>query len=577
MDNLKRWHLAIFFIVVLSWTCTEMTGACSARVSASRKEARQVRPEMAAQIDPTRKSWVEEQLIQGRSVVLTNSYLFYVMKGIAQENQKLAEETVLIPLLHQTLEGLLAAASDPDTRRLFGVALVLLAETPGLELPEQVVIEARAIRANPLFTPTGHYIESEKMERYFQAMQYLSKATIDVHVKMEAFPFPKEMLFPFDMAARIRRLFAQPGNARLLANWRAIHSFYDSINGASDLPTFVDLVDQLSGEDLTRSRVEAWMRQNRMPRINPEMGFGVQPFGERFSIHQWTIDDVKRRLLKDDMPRAMMAKILRFSNIMTGPTADGEKIVGLGTRVSAGRGTSYYAHVLRAIALGGRRWQGNPFRLNFFASSLTGLAEQTALMTRTSTMVAKSLQESPEIEKGHRLFCEPDSERFLRALARASASMVRACMAAQRKAGQKDMIEFSNPARAFKTLASLAGPGRSLITGTRKWQMCSPFLMQLARIPAVTVDVFRLKDRSGNLYYYQWAVAPFEVIHRPRKSRNGAAGLEMVFFEAWADDIVKNAPQGPLTNVLWQKRVTEGKLDNLPSILNVPGTEGELK
>ncbi|MGO9121105.1 MAG: DUF3160 domain-containing protein [Desulfomonilaceae bacterium] len=529
-------------------------------------------------ISPTSKDWVEKKLVDGKSVVLTNSYLFQVMKGISQENQKLAEEAILIPLLQQTLTGLIEASSDENTSRLFGVALLLLVDKSEIEFPEQIKKEAQAIKNNPLFTPRGHYTDSEEMQRYFQAMQYLSKATVDVSVKPDAFPFPQEMLYPFETSTKVRELLTKPDNARLLAYWRTIHSFYDSINGPSDLPTFLDICDQFKDTELTKEFVEQRIQQNRMPKINPEMGLGIQPLGERFSLHQAVIDNIKRKLIKEDTPRDEMAKILRFRNLMNGTTAIGEKIEGLSERVRNEKGQSYGATTLRAISLGGKGWPKNPFRLNFFATSLTGLAEQTALMTKTSTVVAKSVEGPRRIKNGINLYFEPDSEKYLIALARSSNVMVKHCSELRQKAtGLKvENPTFANPAPAFRTCAALSKLGKPLVTGSLEWKACSKFVTELSRVPAVTVDVFRFKDRSGNTFFYQWGVAPFGVAYRPENIPNRVSGMDMVFFETWADEIVKDS-QGPLTNFQWQERVTGGKLNTLPSIIRVPEKEGVIQ
>jgi len=564
-------HVTIFrlCLVLLTAVCVHTQLASAATT------VKGSNPSLIRQVPPlSSKDWVERHVMERRPLVLSNAYLFQVMKGVAQENQKAVEEDVVIPLLSRTLHGLVAAASDKDTQRLFGVALLLLTDTSDLKLPEPVAAEAANIRNDPLFAPRGHYTDSEQLEKYFQAMQYLSKATMDVSVKPEAFPFPKEMLYPFETASKVRGLFTNPRNAKLLANWRAIHSFYDSINGGSDLPTFVDLMDRFKGQELTRQGVEDWIRRERMPKINSEMGLGVQPFGERFSIHQGVIDDVKRAMFKPDTPRQKMAEILRFRNLMTGLASDETKIQGLAASASGDRSRSYYSAVLRAIGIGGRGWQSNPFRLNFFAASLTALAEQTALMTRTSTMVLKSSPVPATVKQGTKLYFEPCSAKYLLALGESSQSIVKACNDLRQKASALRLGNppLDSPARAFRIFATLSRRGKPLVTGRWAWRACSKYIADLPRDPAVTVDVFRFRDRSGNTFYYQWAIAPFEANYSRGRSGGSAPGMEMVFFEAWAEEFVANV-QGPMNNLQWQQRLSEDKLNVLPSILRLPEQE----
>lgn len=567
-------HLLILCLCLL----LTVTAACAEAHCATAVAApKQASTALIGPLPSLSKDWVEKKLLDGKSVLLTNAYLFQVMKGIAQENQKLAEETMLIPLLHETLKGLVEASPDPDFRRLFAVALLLLMDKPEIEFPEQIKEQAQAIRDSPLFTPRGHYTDSEELQRYFQAMQYLSKATVDVSVKPDAFPFPPAMLYPFETAVKARELFTKPENAQLLANWRIIHSFYDSVNGSSDLPTFVDLLDHFKVTELTKQALEQWAQKNNVPKINPEMGLGIQPLGERFSLHQGVIDDVKKKLIKPDTPRETMAKILRFRNLMIGPKAGSEKIPGLAERVRGEKGPAYYAATLRAIALGGNGWQKNPFRLNFFAASLTSLAEQTALMTKTSTVVAKAMPGPTRMKAGMNLYFEPGSERYLLALAKASELMVKICDDLRKASGLKlENADVVNPAPAFRSFATLAKQGKPLVTGSPEWKSSSTFVTELVRIPTVTVDVFRFKDREGNYFFYQWGIAPFERVSRSEKSSSRVPGMEMVFFEAWADQIEQNA-NSPITNFQWQERVSRGKLNGLPSMIRVPDKEGVVK
>lgn len=564
------------FLLVLSpgWAVRPKVECADSHLTSGVDTGKMGSPSLIGPLQPSSRDWVEKRLLDGRSVVLTNSYLFQVMKGIAQQNQKLAEESILIPLLFQTLRGLVDSTGDEETRRLFGVGLLLLVEKSDIDFPEQIKQQAHAIRSNPLFTPRGHYVDSEEMQRYFQAMQFLSKATVDVAVKREAFPFPMEMLYPFDTATKIRELFSNPENSGLLANWKTIHSFYDSVNGPSDLPTFVELLDQFKSAELTRQTVEKWMQQQHRPKINVEMGLGIQPFGERFTLHQGMIDEVKRKLIKQDTPREEMAKILRFRNLAAGPNADGDKIRGLAERIRSEKGQSYYAASLRAVSLGGKGWRKNLLKLNFFASSLTSLAEQTALMTKTSTEVAKSAAGPTTINKGLRLYFEPGSENYLLALAKSSDIMVRTCNDLQRNASgtQADKTEFIRPTHAFRTFAGLARQGKPLVTGSSQWQVNSRVIAELSRTPTVTVDIFRVKDQTGKTFFYQWAIAPFEMGYGSETPK-GPAGMEMVFFEAWADEIEPNV-DGPLTNLEWQRKVSAGGLKTPPSIIRMPDKEG---
>lgn len=310
----------------------------------ARDSGKPLNPRLVSEVSPTEKDWVKQELIRGRPVVLSNSYLFQVMKGHAQENQKLLEEAVLIPVLEHALRSLANAATDENTRRLFSVPLVILAKDPGLELSQEAVKQAGEVKSNPMFKPRGHYTETESLQKYFIAMQYLAKTTVNVAVKKESFPFPKYMLFPFKTALAVRKIFADPANKDSVKGWMLVHSFYSQINGPSDVPTFSDLADIAKNGELTREIVQKWAEAKGQPRINPERGLGIQPFGERVTFHESVIDEMKRQFISNDMPRKKIAEVLRFNNLLKGARAGGREVKGLGERVSS-KGDNYYQTV----------------------------------------------------------------------------------------------------------------------------------------------------------------------------------------------------------------------------------------
>jgi len=522
-------------------------------------------------LNPSTQDWVKQQLVKGRSVILSNSYLFQVMKGVAQENQKAVEQTALIPVLEQALRGLVKAASDDNARRLFGVALAILAEDPEVELSEEIKQQAQEVKSHPMFVPRGHYAESEGLQRYFAAMQYLAKATVDVAVKKESFPFPKSMLFPFETAPAVQKMFSDPANKEPVELWMLVHKFYSEVNGPSDLPTFSDLAEIAKAGALTKEDVLKWAEAKGLPRINPERGLGIQPFGERESVHETVIDEVKRQLIPGDAPRDKIAKTLRFDNLLKGVSVAGVEIKGLDERSSSAGDGNYYMTVLKAISLGAKDWSTRPMRGNFFAASITSLAEQTALMAKVSVLVRKSPSVEKEIPPLVKLYLEPDSEQFLLGLANASSRMSEICRGLLEKSPDNvgEKLQFRNLKPLFQGLAKLAGASKPLTPKDALWKTAGVYLEELSRKPAVTVDVFQVKERSGKVYYYQWAVTPFEATYDAAKGKGKPKGIEMVFFEAWNDEIVPGA-EGPVTNLQWEGRVLEGSLDNLYSIIRAP-------
>jgi hypothetical protein len=555
--------------------------AADAQKQVKARQSKAPQPSLGTTVAPaSAKDWVKRQLLEGQPVVLTNSYLFQVMKGIAQENQKRIEETALIPVLEQALTGLLKAASEENTRRLFGVALALLVENP--DVSPEAVKEAQEIKSNPMFSPRGHYTETVALQRYFVAMQYLAKATVDVSIRKDRFPFPESMLFPLETAQAIQTLFSDPTNKDAVNGWMIVHSFYSEINGSPDLPTFADLAEIAKESKLTKEAVEQWASARKLPRINLERGLGIQPFGERGTLHEFVIDDMKSHFMSDDTPRDKIGEIIRFENLMKGTTVGGKHINGLDERIGAQESDIYYMKVLRAISVGAKGWETSLFKKNLFAGCMTSLAEQTALMAKVSILVQKSAHVEKPIPAGAKVYLEPNSEEFLLALAKASSRMSGICSrtaktalgASARDAATTDISP------ALEALAKLAGESRKLggesrpvETGSPLWKEYGIHLAELARKPSVTVDVFQVKERSGNVYYFQWAIAPYEMAPPLRKKGPKPTGMEMVFFEAWNDEIAPGA-QGPINNLQWEGRVLEGNLGKLHPLIPVPNGRG---
>jgi hypothetical protein len=254
------------------------------------------------------------------------------------------------------------------------------------------------------------------------------------------------MLFPFKTLQVVLKIFGDPDNQALRRHWMAIHSFYSHVNGPSDLPTFAAVIERFQGRAVTRKAIEDWARVRYQPSINPERGLGIQPFGERVSLHQAVIDEFKRKLFTDDTPRETIAEALRFRNLLAGWNHENPRIKGLAQRIEGAKSQDYYSAALQAIGLGASGWEENLSRVNMFAGSLTSLAEQTALMTKTSVLVQKSRPTTAEVPAGLRLYFEPGTEKYLLALAEAADQMIladisdRECMALPSNVPQAETI-----------------------------------------------------------------------------------------------------------------------------------------
>jgi hypothetical protein len=198
---------------------------------------------------------------------------------------------------------------------------------------------------------------------------------------------------------------------------------------------------------------------------------------------------------------------------------------------------------------------------------MTSLAEQTALMTKTSVLVRKSAIPKT-IPDGLKLYFEPGSGKFIEALAEASRKMTNACVeVAESISGETDPNAWSRGVpEAFDAFSQLATAHKALVTGSPQWQEYGDIVRTLARRPAVIIDVFQVKERSGEMHFWEWGIAPFEAEYAVADASEKPRGMVTIFFEAWNDQILKGT-KGPLTNVQWQGRILEGKLEVLPSIV----------
>ncbi len=526
---------------------------------------------LIAPIKTGARGWVRRTVESGAPVTLTNSYLFQLVKGVSQENQKRAEESIIAPLLRRTLAELVAAASDAQTKRLFGIPLVLLTDEAPEGLDEEVIQQARRLTEDPLFSPRGHYTESDRLKRYFRAMRFLAQASIDVSLDRSRFPYPRELLFPFETIHAVVDLFADPKRAGLVNAWRLVHEFYSNVNGPADMPTFSDMAEIMSERSLTKDAIIAWAEARGMPRINPEAGIAIQPLGERVGLHEVVIDEFKNKLMTDETPKAVMARYLRFSSLFAGFDGPQGRIRGIEERIAGLRLDTYYNLAVAAIAEGARARTDKAFIHNFHAAAFAALAEQTALMAKTSVMVRKSSMGSSTRGPTAELRLEPNARPYLAALTKALDRMNRLCedLPPTPEGASDDDPEFIDIRPALAALTRIAdGPG--IVTPSESsWETVYPAVNKLPRDPAITVDVFHLVGRSGIRHYYQWAVAPFGARFNPASASGGPIGMELVFFEAWSDEIVPGS-EGPLNNLQWRGRILDGRLGDLPTLVDLP-------
>lgn len=508
-------------------------------------------PRFVKPITTDPKTWLNDQVNAGKDVYLSANYLFQVMKLRSQKTLMDYEAQTLLPALVEVLEGMKGMGVKGDALVCVEVARKLL--TPGTkvdpEVADEVAERVSGFLNDPQNTPRGHYASSDELKRYSRGMQFLTKATFDVAVDKNWFAQRMYMLFPFEGSVQLVEALSKPENAAVLKGLEQIHAFYDRLVGSSDLPSFHDLLtDRVA---LNTQAVLEYARGKGLPRINRDMGVGIQCLGERFSPHQYVIESISQKLLANDpsVSRKKAFDALRFRNIFLGIGAGESRVPGLvAAQLDASSpNISYYELCLAAVeALPDS--EESLYSINAAASSVAALAEQTIIVTKQTTLVVKSIGPTGQKrEQVVKIFVQPDIEEFLNCVRDAENNLLAAC-------GEESVDE------PYRYLAESARNGKPLFSDSPEGATVLNFATPLAMDPTVTADVFFFVGRTDKAFL-QWAIGPFEVEYQlPNGAK--ATGMEMVFFEGWHDSLRKGAGK-PLTNEQWRALFLKGQFKNL--------------
>jgi len=541
--------MSLLVIAVLSLCMALLTWSFS---PAAREKTSPVgTPEFGKPITSDPTTWLGRQVQEGRDIYLSANYLFQAMKLRSQKVLMEFEAETLLPSLMEVMDGLKQAGVSGEALVYVEMARKIL--TPGVEvnpaLADKVQERLDAFMNDPRTTPRGHYASSEELKRYFQGMQFLTRATFDAKIDRQWFAQSLYMLFPFDAAVQIVRIVSNPSNSALKGRIGQLDDFYTRLVGGPDLPTFRHLLGDESL--LEQQAVLAFAKKNGLPRINKGMGVGVQCLGERFTAHQLVIDTISEKFLAPDptVNRQKAFQALRVRNILLGSGEKRRHIPGLGAVKVSGDDpkASYYALSLTAInALPGKLQ--SPYQLNAASASLTALAEQTILVTKQSTLVGKSSSLAEEKRKKPvNVYIQAGIEKFLRHLHAAEAQLFASC-------GRTSADEV------YAYLEEASKTGKPVKSDSPQGSAIMAFACPLAMDPTVTADVFFFVGRTDKAFL-QWAVGPFEVEYAlPNKAK--AVGMEMVFFEGWHDALRKGA-KTPMTNEEWRGLFQKGQYTGL--------------
>ncbi|MCX5872244.1 MAG: DUF3160 domain-containing protein [Deltaproteobacteria bacterium] len=505
------------------------------------------------------KAWYADQVAHGSDIYFSANYIFQATKLRTQEIQVDYEQASVYPMLRQLLDEIKQMGIKGPSLVFVEMARKLLDPQAKTDpaVSKEVVSRLEAFKNDPQNLPRGRYSSSEDLKRYFQGVQFLTKATFDVKVDKRWFAQRDYMLFPFEAGAEVLTLMATPENKQTLEKLNRVSDFYDRLVGPSDLPSFHGLIK--ADVALTIDDVLRYAEDNSLPKINKQMGVGVQFLGERFALHQSVINSLTETFLADDpkVNRKKVMDVLEIKNVFLGKKGQKKEVTGLNETQFKSNDLStpsFYESSLRAI-LDLPVISPSNDSINTGAACLTALAEQTILVTKQTTLVPKSAAPEPDQDKKPvNIYVEPNIENFLKRLSSADKTISSICEQ------EPQIILYDTLIKASKEQTPIASNTPDGATLTRR-------LANLPSDPTVTADVFFLNSRNDK-GFVQWAIGPFEV-ERSFKDGAKAIGMEMVFFEGWNDTGIKKA-RTPMTNEQWKKLFLKGDYKNFKSMIKAP-------
>lgn len=504
------------------------------------------------------QNWYTDQVDAGKDVYISANYIFQATKLRSQQNLIEYEQSTLYPLMKDLCSRMKRMGLKGAALIFVEMARKLLDPDATIEpdVADSVTEKISAFNDDPQNTPRGHYASSEELSRYFRGMQFLAKAAFNVKVNEQWFAQRLYMLFPFEAAPELLAAFVNPDNKQALDQLNQISNFYGRLVGPADLPSFQGLIQ--GDVALTIDDVSAYAKDKGIPKINKEMGVGIQFLGERFALHQSVIDNLSETFLANDpkVNRNKAFEVITFKNVFLGKQLGKVKVSGLSKTVMKPDNpvASFYSLCLAAIIDLPVR-PASDYSVNTGASCLTALAEQTILVTKQTTLVPKSVSpdETP-IKKPVKIYVETGLSKFLVNLNKAEQTINSIC-------GQ----EMVNP--IYEILMKASKSGAPIASDSDEGAILVSELASLPVDPTVTADVFYFAGRADK-GFIQWSIGPFEVEY-PITTGGIAKGMEMVFFEGWNDTVHKGKIT-PMTNEDWKKLFLQGAYKKFQSVIKTP-------
>ncbi|OGC07286.1 hypothetical protein A2526_04865 [candidate division WOR-1 bacterium RIFOXYD2_FULL_36_8] len=507
------------------------------------------------------KKFVRKSIDDGLSLFLPVSYVVPSIKLAHQEVLMGLEAEILLPLLKDTVAGLYGKAKGVGAKELLGAVLKII--DPLKEVTAAAEARAKRVQADKLSKPVGHYEDSEELKTYFQAMTLMMKATFNVDLHPQYSQSLNAYKFDFDVTGELVSLLRQ--NRELYENWKDIYYFYYVFTGEPDLPTLVDLVD--SSESVSKESVRRIAKDMGLPKINQEMGLGVQGMGERFTVIGKTMDDLKRTLTEaEGMDIDEVYNRVKMHTTIHGHSKrlTGREVVvnGLLDRISDSKNRKTYADRMlygvmqilkdRPRALWGMRG------LNHVAVSVTHLREFTVLGSKVPEFMPLFMSETQGLPS---IYIESapvdlfqgliDTEKMISDLYTTFTDKYR------QKYGISDYcLSYQDRREEMATVFNVAvSEDNHFKNGTKEFHACLSLFERLKRDPNVTVNVFTYHSSLGDTSYLQWGTVMAEtkvVLHRKFGSEIKVLAPEILFAENWGDKFIPET-RAPLANSEWRR------------------------
>ena len=531
---------------------------------------------------------IDDLLEKDANVLLTPTWIAQAQKAHSQKMLMSVERDTLWPMARQLMADLLDALADDDARVWAGTTLALLDEEKGAGA---VTERVDAVLKDPASTPRGHY--EEGMHGYFRGLQFLIKSVFDVRLNPDWCQPISHFIFPWPALEPIlEALRTHPG---LRQRWDDLHRFYTVATGEPDCVSIHHLLDL---PQVTPETVCALAEELGLPRINREMGIGVQGLAERFTRHGLVFERLKETFLPDvtptPIPRESVYAVVNVHSLLYGfehPVNSGRipmlldgQVGGLLETLAPVRRQAvepFFDQFLMAqyelvadlpvpevtylspcldpgierLATSLRR------RLNAFAANLTSLLELSILSAKQPVkVVVLGLAPPPQA----RIYVEATPRPFFERLGQAGQTVAGLCREMTRKYGpHPDGTASSLDLDAiYRILADLSEGGRFIPKASREWYTVAPLVERLKRNPNVTADAYRHWDeRPQERYFLQWCTAMASFAARMTDG-TPVEGGELLFVEGWNDTIVPGRKE-PLTNSAWREVLRKAKLADL--------------